>query len=464
MIVPRNYIQLLIVLYLLLFCGMALPLAYGAQQKPNIVLILADDLGYQDLGYTGATEFKTPHIDKLAATGMVFTQGYANHSFCAPTRAALMAGRYQQRFGFETNTPSSAAFKRGGLPKSEVTVATRLKQVGYRTGLVGKWHLGYRSDYHPLNRGFDYFFGHLGGGHDYFRVDSTEFEQSYLHPLIDNKSYSNVEGYLTHQFTDRALGFIDENKEKPFFLFVSYNAPHAPWQAPQETIDSLSNIEDPHRRAYAAMIVEMDRDIGRIVSHLAKHDLSENTLIFFLSDNGGDKPGKVASNAPFRAGKGELYEGGIHVPFIANWPGKIKPGTFDYPVTGIDITQTAVEMAGGDTNLMEGENLLPYATGEKTDAPHDYIFFRRRGGVVWAVIDKEGKKLIVPSWESKQAELYDLKQDVSESNDLFVSEPEEAARLQKAFNDWNAKNAPYGEIDFINTYQVPMEKLNEGNL
>ncbi|QBG46872.1 hypothetical protein EGM51_05490 [Verrucomicrobia bacterium S94] len=210
-----------------------------AAEKPNIVLILADDLGFADVSFNGCTDFRTPNIDRLASEGVRFENGYASHSFCAPTRAGLMTGRYQQRFGFETNPAYAPLDEKSGLPASETTIATRLKKAGYKTGLVGKWHLGMSKVQHPLNRGFDFFFGIPGGGHDYFEVNSLDLADSYKLPLIDNKKFANVEGYLTDQLTEQALKFIEQSKDDPFFLYLAYNAPHAPWQARKKRLQSF---------------------------------------------------------------------------------------------------------------------------------------------------------------------------------------------------------------------------------
>lgn len=433
--------------------------AVVSPSKPNIIIILADDLGYRDVGFTGCTEFATPNIDALANAGVICSSGYANHPFCAPTRAALMSGRYQQRFGFETNPAYSPRDPKSGLPKSETTIAKRLQAAGYKTGGIGKWHLGAHEDQHPLNRGFDRFFGMLSGGHHYFEVDSRLTASTYSYPLVDDTKFANVEGYLTHQFTDRAIDFIESAKEQPFFLYLAYNAPHAPWQAPQETIGRLKHIEDKNRRAYAAMVVEMDRDIGRVVGTLDKNGLTENTLVFFLSDNGG---GKASDNAPMRGKKGDVYEGGIHVPFSVTWPGKLPAGkTFASPVISLDITATAAAMGGADTGGLEGTNLIPFLAGEEQGAPHDYIYFRRRDGAAWAIIDKNGKKLVKPDWQTDGVELYHLAGDVGEKDNLYSKMPEDVQRLQAAYDAWDKGNIRYRFLDF-HDWQKKIDVWNAG--
>lgn len=363
-----------------------------ASEKPNVVVILADDLGYADVSFNGCTDFQTPNIDRLAHEGIRFEHGYASHSFCAPTRAGLMTGRYQQRFGFETNPAYAPLDEKAGLPASETTIATRLKNAGYQTGLVGKWHLGMSTVQHPMNRGFDFFFGMPSGGHDYFDVNTRELAAAYTLPLIDNDKFVNVEGYLTHQLTDHAIKFIEQSKDDPFFLFLSYNAPHSPWQAPEESIAKFGHIKEKHRQIYAAMVTEMDADIGRVLQALEKNGLQENTLVFFLSDNGGPHEGRVTDNGPFRGGKGAVYEGGVHVPFVAYWPGTIPAGqVFEWPVISIDIAPTMAALAGMDKDNMEGRNLMPFMTGKDKSAPHENIYFRRRDGAAWAIISKDGK-------------------------------------------------------------------------
>jgi len=419
-------------------------------QKPNIVVILADDLGHGDVGFTGGEDFPTPTLDRLAAGGVRFTMGYASHSFCSPTRAALMTGKYQQRFGYELNVPDAPHDKVAGLPAEEVTIAKRLKGVGYKTGLVGKWHLGSSTAHHPLNRGFDTFFGMIHGGHNYFGVDTTRLESGYHGPLIDGPSaFANVEGYLTHQLTDKAIDFIEDSKDGPFFLYMSYNAPHGPFEAPQATLDELSHIEHRFRRIYGAMVVEMDRDIGRLMAKLEELGIAENTLILFQSDNGGPEQGYygveetigLTSNAPFKGGKGFLHEGGIHVPYFLYWPGTLEGGqTYAYPALSIDITRTAAAVAGADESDMEGSNLMDCVTASPMKPAHDYVYFRQDNGVIWAVIDKDGNKLTKDGGSDAAPKLYNLHDDPAESKDLSGEQPELVAKLQAAYDAWDADN------------------------
>ena len=247
---PMITVRLLTSTVLLLLVSVAI-----VDAKPNIVVIMADDLGYGDLGYTGSDEIPTPNLDRLATQGVECTYGYVTHPYCGPSRAAFLTGRYQQRFGFESNPPYARDNPYAGMPESETLISNRLQAAGYATGIVGKWHIGAHSIHHPNNRGFDFFFGFLGGGHDYFQVDSRQpAAEGYLEPMMRNGKPADVQGYLTTQLTDEAIGFIKRRKEAPFFLFVSYNAPHTPLQAPDETIEKFSAIEDGNRRIYAAMV------------------------------------------------------------------------------------------------------------------------------------------------------------------------------------------------------------------
>ncbi|MDF7822384.1 sulfatase-like hydrolase/transferase [Pontiellaceae bacterium B12227] len=430
--------------------GALVALAMGAQaDKPNIIVIMADDMGFQDAGFTGSKDIKTPHLDKLAAEGVVFEQGYANHPFCGPSRAAFITGRYQHRFGFETNPAYDPANTIMGLDPEEIMFPKRLQKAGYTTGIIGKWHLGAAEDFHPNNRGFDYFYGFLGGGHDYFRIDlSAPVKEAYLQGLVRNKRPADFEGYLTTALSRDAVKFVEGNKDHPFFLFLSYNCPHAPQQAPEEDIARYSHIEDKKRRTYCAMVDVMDRGIGEVVQALEKNGIRENTLIFFTSDNGGPQsspkqPGKGngSSNAPFRGGKGNLYDGGVHVPFMANWPAKLPKGKrYSYPVIALDIGRTAVELAGADPMAgkpMEGVNLVPFVTGKTQGAPHEALFWR--GGSHWSVLASDGTKHMKDK-DSKGERLYYLPKDVSESNDLLAKQPERAKALRSAWETWNEGN------------------------
>ncbi|MDV7188022.1 sulfatase-like hydrolase/transferase [Lutibacter sp. TH_r2] len=418
--------------------------------KPNIIIFMADDMGYQDTGFTGSKDILTPNLDKIAETGVIFEQGYANHPFCAPSRAALLSGRYPYRFGFETNPAYDPANPLMGISPDEKLFPERLQEVGYTTGAIGKWHLGASDKHHPNNRGFDYFYGFLGGGHDYFQIDLTKrVWEAYLQGLVRNKKPASFDGYLTTALSKDAAKFVNDNKDNPFFLYVSYNAPHMPLQAPKADIERYSHIKDRKRRIYAAMVDVMDRGIGEVINALKENEIYENTLIFFLSDNGGPissakqpTKGNGSSNKPFRGGKGNFYDGGVHVPFIASWPAKIPAGTYNYPVNSLDISRTIVEVAGANaltSNKMEGVDLIPFVLNKQKDAPHNAIFWR--SGSNFSVLDSNGMKHVKDK-DSKNSELFNLSNDKSESSNIIESNSERAEELLSKWKEWNKDNIP----------------------
>ncbi len=438
-------------------------------ERPNIIIFLADDMGYADAGFTGATDIKTPNLDALAASGVVFTQGYATHPFSGPSRAGILSGRYQQRFGFEENPAYDPANYELGISVDETLFPARLQEAGYTTGGVGKWHLGASLPFHPNNRGFDYFYGFLGGGHDYFKIDmSLPIGEAYYQPLIENNKPATFDGYITDALSEKAAEFIDNNADDPFFLYVAYNAPHGPLQAPEEDIARYSHIEDNKRRVYAAMVDVMDRGIGTVVESLKRNGLYENTIIFFMSDNGGPQGQGYSAhngsdNGDFRGGKGQYYEGGIHIPFMACWPSKIKGGvTYDNPVITIDVSRTAVELAGADPtsgNAMEGVNLIPFISGEESSVPHETLYWRGANGKKWAVLSSDREKY-VQSKPQDTPQLYRLTEDVSETNDIVGSNAELAAELKERWNNWNQNNVE-SEILLYTEYHELLQEFHK---
>ncbi|MDQ8201458.1 sulfatase-like hydrolase/transferase [Pelagicoccus sp. SDUM812003] len=445
-----------------LFSSLVTTQSVAEDERPNILVVLADDLGYGDLGFTGSTEIQTPRIDRLAEEGMVLRNGYVTHPYCGPSRAGLLTGRYQARFGMENNCSYSPYDHHMGLPVNEQTIADRLKAVGYRTGIIGKWHLGAAPPFHPNNRGFDYFYGFLAGGHCYFPEDVSTSkslftasgqpdymvnEGGYL-PLSRNEQAATFDEYLTTAMSRDAARFVNEGDE-PFFLFLSYNAPHAPLEAPAETIAKYSHIENPRRQIYAAMIDEMDRGIGMVVDALASAGKLDNTLIFFLSDNGGVYPeswmpnADWASNAPFRRGKVALTEGGIHVPFLVHWPaGLRKHGVFEGLVSTLDIAATAVALAGAETSdaALEGVDLIPYLNGEASGSPHPALFWRlEEADHVWAV-RTERYKYLRQDLPGVGLSFFDLQEDPYEGHNLVGQLPESQRELARLWNEWNQDN------------------------
>jgi arylsulfatase A-like enzyme len=449
---------------LFLVCGLGVAAAAaGTGERPNGLVIVADDLGYGDAGFTGSREIKTPRLDALASGGIVFNNGYVTHSYCGPSRAGLLTGRYQARFGMEINCAYSPYDPHMGLPTSEKTFGTRMQAEGYRTGMIGKWHLGAAPPYQPNQRGFDYFYGFLGGGHTYLPEEVSlahplvsdsgqpvyDACEGYRLPLVRNDQAAEFNEYLTTALSRDAARFVADS-EQPFCLYLAYNAPHAPLQAPRETIAKYTHIDDGNRRIYAAMIDEMDRGIGLVVDALKESGKFENTLIIFLSDNGGVAPkeGKEqedwADNGPLREGKGSLLEGGIRVPFFVHWPDGLSGGkVYDGLVSALDIAPTALAVAGGEAaaGQFDGVNLLPYLTGKAEGSPHDALFWREAEGACWAVRTVQAKYL-KKTWNASGFELYDMQKDPHESENILQDRPELRARMAALWNAWNAENKP----------------------
>ncbi|WP_440876003.1 sulfatase family protein [Thalassotalea sp. PLHSN55] len=437
--------------------------SYAANDKPNILVILADDLGYGDVGFTGAKDIFTPRLDQLAHDGVIMKNGYVTHPFCGPSRAGLITGRYQSRFGLDINLTNSKFDMHNGLPNTEQTFAKRLQKSGYTTGIIGKWHLGGSYVFHPNNRGFDYFYGFLSGGHRYFPEQTDMIlpllqnnkprygaNEGTFEPLMRNNNTGEFNEYLTTALSRDAAKFVSE-AEKPFMLYLAYNAPHGPLQAPEKTIAKYSHIKNQHRQIYAAMIDEMDSGIGMVVDALKASGKFDNTLIFFLSDNGGaatmtaaneNSKGKriYSSSKPFRDGKSSMREGGSHVPFFVHWPKGIKKsGTFNGLVSALDIAATAVALGDGDTSgkPLEGKNIIPYLNGDKKGSPHKALFWRTEQNK-WAVRTEKSKYLLAQKQE--KAELYDMINDPYEKNNIVEQYPQLKAKMANLWNEWNQKN------------------------
>ena len=313
----------------------------AAPEAPNIVVILVDDLGYVDAGFSGSTVgytslVETPNLDGLAEEGVVFTDGYVTFSVCTPSRAGLLTGRYPSRFGVEGNIAYNPFDEHLGLPVEETTFPSYLQDAGYRTGAVGKWQLGGAHIFAPLQRGFDYFYGFLNGRHDYWQVDASRSGDDSLIPLAGNTSPASFTGYLADALTDKAIEFIEEDSGEPFFLYLAYNAPHTPYQAPAELKAKYAKFSRD-KRTYLAMVDSLDQNVGRLLEALEQTGKRDNTIVFFLSDNGGEEP---ADNGPFREGKSSFHEGGIRVPFVASWPARwaCTYRIANFSVGGSDIT------------------------------------------------------------------------------------------------------------------------------
>jgi len=409
--------------------GLALPeraLLGAPARRPNIVVMLVDDLGYGEVGVYGGS-IPTPNIDSIAKAGVRFTDGYVSCPVCAPTRAGLNSGRYQQRFGFEFN-PGPNVAANFGLPREQKTLAERLQAEGYITGMVGKWHLGERPGLVPTDRGFAEYFGFLGGA------------DAYVPPrpgaIMRGTQVVEEPDYLTDAFAREAVAFIDRHASEPFFLYFAPNAVHGPLQAPPKYLDRFRGVADANRRTFSAMLSALDEAVGRVMGALRTHGLEEDTLVFFLSDNGGPTTKTTSGNGPLRGYKAQTWEGGIRVPFMVQWKGRIPAGqTFSQPVISLDIHATALAAVGkpapGEWGL-DGVDLMPYLTGAKAGSPHDRLFWRfgqqravRMGD--WKLTDTG------TGWQ-----LYNLAEDVGESRDQAAGEPVRVKELAVAWNQWEA--------------------------
>ncbi len=447
--------------------------------RPNIVLLVADDLGFAELGCQGNTDIPTPHIDSIAREGVRFTDAYVTAPFCSASRAGFMTGRYQARFGYEFNpTGAHNEDPDAGLPVTERTLSDQLGAAGYTTALIGKWHLGGTAKYHPQRRGFDTFYGFLHEGHYYVpppyrevttmlrrrtlpnglskgrwiskdgetiytaHMGSNEPDYDADNPILRAGQPVEEKEFLTDALTREAVNFVDRNKDRPFFLYLSYNAVHSPLQGAERYMEKFAHIEDIHRRIFAAMLANLDDSVGAVLKKIKDTGLQDNTLVVFFSDNGGPTRELTSSNAPLRGEKGQVYEGGLRVPFLMRWPGVI-PATSVYsnPVSTLDLFPTACAAAGTkpQKKKYDGINLLPFLTGKSDEAPHRHLFWRigdrhalRKGD--WKILRQRSK-----SWS-----LYNLKEDIGETNDLAVTM---TSRTEELIELWKTENA--GMIDPI---------------
>lgn len=413
--------------------------ALAATPKPNILMIVGDDMGYADVGFHGCKDIPTPNLDALAASGVKFTSGYVTGPYCSPTRAGLMTGRYQTRFGHEFNPGGGGQ----GMPVTEKTIADRMKAAGYTTGLVGKWHLGAEPEMRPMKRGFDTFFGFLGGANSY--KDAGAY-------LRGDEPVKEI-GYSTDAFGREAVAYIDRHKGQPWFLYLAFNAVHTPMQATDDRLEKFKEIKDTQRRTYAAMMSAMDDAIGVVIKKLKEEQLDKNTLVTFISDNGGPVMKGVtingSVNAPLRGSKRTTLEGGIRVPFVMSWPGTIKPGVYEKPVIQLDLTATAATLAGASTEQFEGVNLLPYLSGEKKEVPHTQLCWRfgrqmaiREGSYKLVRYDINAIPEMVGKNEVTPFELYDLSKDIGEKDDLAKALPDKVKELQDKWAEWDKLNVP----------------------
>lgn len=445
----------------------AQPILAAAPPRPNIVILLADDLGYAELGCQGNADIPTPQLDALAASGMRFTSGYVSAPFCAASRAGLLTGQYQTRFGFEFNPIGAQnADPAIGLPPETRTFVERLHDVGYATALVGKWHQGGTARYHPQRTGFDEFFGFLHEGHSFVpagdasvttwlrrkrlpdggqgrwtssdgrlilstHLNTDEPAYDADNPLLRGSQPVEEPEYLTAAFTREAIDFIRRHRERPFCLLLAYNAVHSPMQAPTADVERFGHLPDIQRRIFGAMLQHLDASVGEVLAELHRSGLDDRTLVWFLSDNGGPTRELTSSNAPFRGGKGELYEGGVRVPFLLRWPSVTSPGqTDDRAVSSLDIAVTSLAAAGVEVPASErdGVDLAPYLSGGTAAAPHPELYWRVGSR---AAMRSGPWKLVRPVQQNRAAawELYDLSSDPEESRNVAADQPAERDRL-----------------------------------
>ena len=418
-------------------------------KRPNILLIVADDLGYGELSIQGNPQIHTPHIDSLAKSGVRFTSGYVSGPYCSPTRAGLQTGRYQERFGHEFNPgPAQTATTTFGLSLDEKTIGDRLHAAGYVNGWFGKSHLGYEPQFHPLNRGYDEYYGFLGGAHDYFDAAGDSHN-----PILRGTNRLENIGYTTEEFAAEAVKFIEKNQKQPWFVYLPFNAVHAPLEAPEKYLARFPNIEERKRHTFAGMLSALDDAVGNVLAKVHELGQDEDTLVFFISDNGGPTASTTSGNGPLRGFKAQTWEGGVRVPFIAQWKGHLPAGKVDErPVIQLDILPTVLAAAGVDVKpdwKLDGVNLLPYLRGEKNAAPHDALYWRFGGQLAirqgdWKLVKAPGIVANAENWgngivTTDGAELYNLAEDIGEKNNLAAKYPEKVKELAANWNKWNAE-------------------------
>lgn len=402
-----------------------------APSRPNILLIVADDLGYSDLSVQGAKDLATPNIDRLASQGVLLTDNYANHPVCAPSRAAILTGKYQQRFGFENN-PGLSEAANFGVPLTEVMLPERLRKQGYITGMFGKWHVGGTPEKAPTARGFDTFYGFLGGAMAYTPDGPTGSKV-----MLRGTQRVEMPAHTTEAFANEAIAFIEENRNQPFFAYVAFNAVHAPMQSTSEYLARFAKEPDPTRRAHLAMLAALDEAVGRIVDAIDSNGLGDRTLVVFTSDNGGPTWQTTSSNGPLNGVKALTLEGGVRVPAIFRWVGHLPAGKVSSAMAmGFDITATAEAIAGvGIQPDQDGVNLIPYLNGDKPGNPHDKLFWRSdtQGGM------RDGPWKMVKVGADYY--LFDLRTDIGERRDLAKGQSKRLEAMKSQWAKWSSAMA-----------------------
>ncbi|MBX2814619.1 MAG: sulfatase-like hydrolase/transferase [Saprospiraceae bacterium] len=411
---------------------------------PNIILILTDDQGWADVGFNGSKDIPTPNLDRLAGEGIIFSNAYVSHPYCSPSRAGLLTGRYQARFGHDCNISKEGYEDETiGIPLNEVLISEALQEEGYRTGAIGKWHVGDHPSLQPPRQGFDHWFGFAAGAMNYWGRPNGPVRTIFRN---DEEVPAEELHYLTDDFSQEAVDFIQEDPSAPFFIYLAYNAPHAPDQVTETYLDRTKHIEYGGRSVYAAMINAVDAGVGRIDSALTALGIKENTLIAFLSDNGGRIT--HADNRPFRGHKGMLFEGGIKVPCFMTYPAVIPSGkVYQQPISALDLYPTFLSVANSNNIKADlaGVDLMPFVLNESAGRPHDYLYWRSVGGFEYAVRFKD-HKLYKSAYKEKTL-LFDLNADPYERNDIAAQHPDMVGKLQQAYRTWDAENLAPGWLD-----------------
>jgi arylsulfatase A-like enzyme len=427
--------------------------AAADSKRSNIIVFVADDLGHGSVSWYGNELIPTPHIDSIANSGVGFTSGYMTAPICNPSRPAIMTGRYQQRWGQEINsqTVPPVGSRKSCMPMSETTFAAALKKLGYATGAIGKWQLGMFDGYHALDRGFDYFFGLPSG----CRFVETSWPNARIAPgyeddgnpgkwvgfpraVFRGREQVPFDEYLTDRFGREAVGFIERNKDEPFLMYVGFHAPHMPYQTIDKYYDRFPHIENETLRIYAGMVSAVDDQVGAVLSKLREHGLEENTLVIFTSDNGAQKAGDIDGkrNSPFIGHKMNLYEGGIRVPYVMQWPSQLKANQrFTAPVSSLDIFPTMLAAAGApdlSAYHLDGVNLLPYLQDDANGVPHPALVWRSGPN---AAVRKGPWKLLTLGGD--RTRLYNVEDDPGETNDFSSTQQSLVTDLKETFRQWS---------------------------
>jgi len=431
-------------------------IASDGNKRPNILVILTDDMGYADVGFNGSPDIRTPNLDQLAAEGVILTSAYNAHPFCGPSRAGIMTGRYPHKIGSQFNLPTSNRSGGLGVPTSEVFISKVLQDAGYHTGAIGKWHLGEEPEFHPNNRGFDEFYGFLNGGHNYFPEEyKPQYDSQrkkglnhsifhYLRPLERNGKDVDESEYVTDGLSREAVNFIKKSasdEEQPFFLYLSYNAPHSPMQAKEEDMAQFPEIKDKKRKIYAGMVYAVDRGVNKIMRALKDTGQYDNTLIVFFSDNGG-KPNLGANNYPLRGRKGSVLEGGYRTPMFFHWPDKVPEGqTFTHPISTLDLYPTFAKIAGAtipDNKKLDGKDVMQDLIAGTNARPGEMIYaVRHRNGFSEAAARRDNWKIVNTG---KKWQLFDVANDSRESNDVSKKHPLIVREMVAEMELWSWSN------------------------